>query len=52
LPVARVMERPNAEDENGAIYNTVQFYPCLYDGDTGSASDTEPVDSDMRLVWI
>jgi len=52
LPVARVMERPNAEDENGAIYNTVQFFPCLYDGDTGSASDTEPVDSDMRLVWI
>lgn len=52
LPVARVMEYPQGEDENGAIYNTVQFYPCLYTGDTGSATDTTPVDSDMRLVWV
>ena len=52
IPAARVMNRPNAEDENGAIYNTVEFYPCLYEGDTGSATDTEPVDSDMRICWI
>ena len=52
IPQARVMNRPNAEDENSAIYNTVEFYPCLYTGDTGSATDTEPVDSDMRICWI
>ncbi len=54
IPNARIMERPAAEDENGAIYNTVQFYPCEYDGDTGSAASppTTPVDSDMKLVWL
>ena len=52
IPQARVMNRPNAEDENSAIYNTVEFYPCLYTGDTGSATDTEPVDSDLRICWI
>jgi hypothetical protein len=52
LPVARVMERPASEDENGAIYATVQFYPCVYDGDTGTVDDESPIDSDMRIVWV
>jgi len=55
IPVARVMNRPNAEDENSAIYNTVEFYPCVYTGDVVAGTpdpDTEPVDSDMRICWV
>jgi len=52
MPQATLGERPPEADESGAMVSNLVFVPTYYSGDTGSASDTTPIDTDVRLAFV
>lgn len=51
MPASRVAEFPQAADDAGKIVTNVTLVPGQYTGDTGSAGDTTPVDTDFRIAF-
>jgi hypothetical protein len=52
LPNAALAEKPSEDDGDGAVLQTFTLVPLRYTGDTGSESDSTPVNTDFRVAWL